>query len=111
MDVESDVPLVGQERVTRVDAHPHPRLTRDKGSLRVLRRGQRVVCVGEGDEEGVALRTELDPAMPAYSIPYQAVVLGENIDVFAPELLEQPSRAFDVREQERDGSGRELAHG
>ncbi len=78
----------------------HPRLTRVERSLRVLRRGQGVVRVGEREEEGVALRAELDPAVAADRIPNQPVVLGKSVDVLTPELLEQPRRSFDVREQE-----------
>jgi hypothetical protein len=41
-----------------------------------------------------------------------ALVLRQHLPVAsAAELVQEPGRALDVREQEGDGAGRELAHG
>ena len=36
-----------------------------------------------------------------------SALLGEQVRVFLPEAFQQPRRALDVREQERDGAGRD----
>jgi hypothetical protein len=39
----------------------------------------------------------------------RSTVIGEHVRVLVAELLQQPRRASNVREQERDGAGRKLA--
>ena len=86
--------------------------------------GQRLRCASaaaatasgarrEGDEEGVALRVDLDAAVAREGLAQDAAVLGERLCVgLAPELVQQPGRALDVGEEEGDGSGGEIAwHG
>ena len=72
-------------------------------------------CVGcapggrEGDEEGVALRVDLDAAVGRERLAQRAPVLGERFAVrVRAELPEQARRALDVGEEERDRAGREL---
>jgi hypothetical protein len=43
----------------------------------------------EGDEEGVALRVHLDPAVARACLADHAAVLGEEIGVGVPVLFEQ----------------------
>jgi hypothetical protein len=38
-------------------------------------------------------------------------MLGQNVGIPVPQLVQQPRRAFDVREEEGDRSARQLAHG
>jgi hypothetical protein len=42
--------------------------------------------------------------------PEDPLVLGKRIAVPRPKLLQEPRRAFDVGEQERDGAARQLGH-
>ena len=44
-------------------------------------------------------------------VAQHAAVLGQHVGVAIAELLEQLRRALDVGEEERDGAGREVAHG
>ena len=65
----------------------------------------------EGDEERVALRVHHPPLVGGEGSTQQPLVLGEHLRVpVAAQLLEQPGRALDVREQEGDGPARELVH-
>ena len=105
MDVHADVALVRNGRLPRVDAHPNREL---EPALRLLGRGQRVGGPGEGDEERVALCVDLDAAVTLERLAQHAAVLFQQPGVGLPVLAQQPGRAFDVREQEGDGAGREL---
>ena len=94
---------------------PHPDADRP-GRERVLPlagRGDGARRGREGDEERVALRVDLDAAVRGEGVAQHAPVLGERLRVrLGPERVQQPRRALDVREEERDGAGRELgAHG
>ena len=63
----------------------------------------------EGEEEGVALRVHLDPALGGARLPDHAPVLGERLRVaLGAELVQQPRRALDVGEEEGDGAGGEV---
>ena len=63
----------------------------------------------EGEEEGVALRVDLDAALGGAGLPDHAPVLGERLRVpLGAELVQQPRRALDVGEEEGDGAGREV---
>ena len=73
-------------------------------------RRKRVRRAGERDEERVALRVHLDAAVPGERVPQHTPVLAQQLDVALSVLVQQPRRAFDVREQERDGAGWKLAH-
>ena len=99
-----------------MQAHPHldlstvrPREVRER-PLRIGRCGDRVLRALEDDEERVALRVDLEPAVPVESLAKQAAVLGEHLLVTIAQGPEQPSRAFDVREEEGDGSAWKLGH-
>ena len=109
VDVDADVALVGHDRLAGVDAHADA----DRAVLeRVPRFGGRRDGVGgarKRDEEGVALGVDLDARVPGERVPQGAPVLGEQIGVARPVLLEEPRRALDVREEKGDGAARELA--
>ena len=65
----------------------------------------------EGEEEGVALGVDLDPALDCARCPDQPPVLGQRFRVgLGAELVQEPRRALDVGEEEGDGAGREAAH-
>ena len=74
---------------------------------RILRRlracdGVRGAC--EGDEEGVALRVDLDAAVSRERLAERAPVLGEHVGVPLAELVQEPRRALDVGEEKGDCS-------
>src|SRR3954469_11446539 len=71
----------------------------------------RVGGTGKGDEEGVTLGVDLDPVMTVDRASQGSPVVGEEIGVSRPVLMDQPGRALDIGEQEGDGAGREVAHG
>jgi hypothetical protein len=65
----------------------------------------------EGDEEGIPLGVDLDPALGGAGGTDHLAVGGERLRVgLRPQLLEQPGRALDVGEEEGDGAGGELPH-
>ena len=109
--VDADVTLSSQDRLAGMDAHPHAdRLGRQR-VLGLARREQRLPRVGEGDEEGVALRVDLDPAVRRERRSQRAPVLSQRVCVpLGAQLVQQRGRALDVGEQERDGAGRQIAH-
>ena len=76
----------------------------------IARRGrERTGSRREGEEERVALGVHLDAALGGARLPDQAAVLGERLRVcLCAELVQELRRALDVREEERDGAGREV---
>jgi hypothetical protein len=111
MDVRADVAPVADDRLAGVDADPDS--DRAAGERRDGLLGRRY-CLprrGERHEERVALGVDLDPAVPGESLAEHAAVLLEHVGVaLCAELVEQPRRALDVREEQRHGAGRKLAH-
>ena len=72
--------------------------------LKSARRG------GEGEEEGVSLRVHLDAVVRGARLSDDSPVLGECFRVrLCAELVQQPRRSLNVREEEGDGAGREIA--
>ena len=72
-------------------------------------------CGGRGrerEEEGVALGIDLDPSLGGAGGADQSAMLRERFDVSVlAELAQEPRRALDISEEERDGAGRDvLAH-
>jgi hypothetical protein len=47
--------------------------------------------------------------MPRKGIAQRASVLAEQVGPAVAVLVQQPRRALDVREEERDGAGRQLS--
>ena len=77
---------------------------------RLARRAERSPGRGEGDKERVALSVDLDAAVVRERIAQQAPVLAQGPGIcLGTEVVEQPGRAFDVGEEERDCSGRQIS--
>jgi hypothetical protein len=110
MDVEPDVPLVGDDRLAGVDAHTHADGPRRQRLLPHPGGGQRVTCARERHEERVALRVDLDPVVRGERCPEHAPVLPQRVRVAVTQLVQQLRRAFDVGEEEGDGAAGKLAH-
>ena len=105
--VEPHVSLVGPERLARMQAHPH---THWAARQRALRVGSRRHCIGRPrkcNEEGVALRVDLDPLVQPPGVSQRTAVLGKHRRIPVAQLPEQPGRSLDVGEEERHGPGRE----
>ena len=63
------------------------------------------------DEERVALRVDLVSAVSVERLAEQALMIGHDGAVGIAELLDEPRRALDVGEEERDRAGRGFHHG
>ena len=117
VDADPDVPLGCGNRLGGVDPHPDPDLpairpgVRAKPALGVDRRAHRIIGTVEGDEEGIALGVDLDPAGCGDALANQPSMLLQHLPIaFRPDLTEQPGRAFDVGEEEGDGPARSFRH-
>jgi hypothetical protein len=98
-----------------VQAHPYLQLVTGRprlgGKRGLRRRGRRDPGAGtsENGEEGISFTVDLDSTGGLECLGEQAVVGRQQLRVpVAADLLQQPRRALDVREQEGDGAGREL---
>ena len=109
VDVLADVALRREERRPRVAADTQPERARRELPRDLLRRLHRACRGREDEEECVPLRIHLDPVVRAACPPHDTPVRIEGCRVIiGPELAQQPGRALDVREEERDGPGREV---
>src|SRR5439155_14529925 len=114
MDAQPDVAALRQRRLAAVQPHAHAQLGAiwpgmcGERALAGDRRLERVVSAAEDGEEGVPLSVDHFAAVRGERIAKDPAVLAEHVSVMASELLEQPSRAFDVREQEGDRAARKL---
>jgi hypothetical protein len=67
-------------------AHPHPHRAVLKRALRICGCRHCVGGAGEGDEEGIALRVDLDSLVPVPRFSQESVVLGEYAGVVVADL-------------------------
>ncbi len=115
-DVEPEIPLAADGRLARVQAHPHPDdravrpLVGGVGALRLDRGRDSVAGAGEGEEERVALRVDLDAPALAEPLAHQPAVVAEDALVPLAEELQERRRALDVAEDEGDGAARKGWH-
>ena len=110
VNVDSDVPLLCDERFACVNAHSYTHRAVTEASLRVACGANRVRGARERNEECISLRVDLDPAVPREGIAQDTTMFGQNFGIAFPELLKQARRPLDVREKQRDGPARQLAH-
>ena len=110
VDVDADVALVGDDRLTRVDPDPHLHRTVAERLLSFSRGRNGVGCASERNEQRVALRVDLDPFVTTEHVAQGAPVIGKQRHVARPVLVQQARRALDVGEEERDRPSRELGH-
>jgi len=109
VDVDPDVAFRGQVRLARME--PHPDLDRAAGQrpLGVYGRPDGVGGPSEGDEEGIALGIDLDPAVSGDGPADDPTMLRQSLVVGVAEIAQQPRRTLDVGEQEGDHTGRQQA--
>jgi len=98
--IEADITLVCDDRLAGVDAHANADRASVQSRLTVASSRKRIRCAGKRDEEPIALRVDLHAIVTAEHVPKHTPMGGERIRVRVAELLEQPCRALDVREQE-----------
>ncbi len=110
VNLEPDIALVGDGGLAGVDPHPHADRAACKRGLPVTCRGERVGSPRESDEERVALRVDLESIMRRERVTQHPPMHGESVRVPVSELAQQASRPLDIREEERDSPGRQLAH-
>jgi len=96
MDVQTHVSLCGDGCLARVDSHAHPNRSAREHPLPCLRRCDRIRSARKGDEECIALRVHLNPAVGCERLPEQAAVLRQGRRICVAELTEELRRAFDV---------------
>ncbi len=115
MDLDPDVAAPFEPGLAGMDRHPDPDLravgpqVRGHGSLHVESAADRIGRVRERREERVALGVDLDPvpALDGGSDDPPMVEQDPGVGVI-PELGQEPGRALDVGEQERDRPARKL---
>ena len=110
MNVETDVPLLGDDCLACVEPHPHPDRAVCKRGLPVTRSSDRVGGSRKGDKERVPLRIDLDPAVRREGVAKGSPMRSKRRRVLVAELVQQASRARDVGEEERDRARRKVAH-
>ena len=110
VDVDADVPFVGDERLAGMQAHAHAdRAPFERGAAGGGGK-QRIRGFREGDEERVALRVYLDATVGLERLAQRSSVAGEDLCIAVTELVDQPRGPFHVGEQEGNGSARQVAH-
>src|SRR5207245_5241048 len=107
--VDSDVSLLGYTRLAGVKPHPDADRPIGQAALGVHSRGSRVRRSRERHEERVTLRIHLDTVVVRTGRAHDPAVIVECIAVSVAELVQQPRRPLDVREEERHYSTREHA--
>jgi len=93
-----------------VQTYPHPNRT-VRPVLSFARSCERIRRARKREEEGVSLRIHLDAAVTGECLAQRLPMLPQHIGVLLAQLAQQPGRPLDVREQEGDRAGGEVAHG
>ena len=104
MDIDAHISLGRDGRLSGMDPHPNVHRACRHCPLRRVRGGDRVMSSRERDEERVALRVYFDAVVFHHRVAKRASMLGEDLHVAVAELVEEPSRTFDVGEEKRHGA-------
>ena len=83
---------------------------REQRKLALYRSEDCVARARERDEEGIPLRVHLVAAVGSERLAQQPLVVREHLSVAIPQLLDEPRRALDVREEEGDCAARKVRH-
>src|SRR5262249_13784407 len=110
-DIEAEIALLSDLRLARMEPHPHLHLFAFRPlvvvqrTLRVDRGRHGVARPREREEERGALGVDLGAAARAEGLAHEVPVVARDAPVaLVPELLQEPGRALDVGEDERDGA-------
>ena len=107
--VDPDVSLLGHPRLAGVEPHPDADRPLGQAALGVRGCGGRVRRARERHEERVTLRVDLDAVVGRASGAHDPAVIVECVAVPVAELVQQPRRPLDVREEKGHHSARERA--
>ena len=77
-------------------------------ALSVLGSRHRIRGTAQRDKERITLRIHLDSAVRHERGPQTAAMLVQRVAVTVAELLQQPCRALDIREEQRDDTRRQV---
>ena len=110
VDVDTDVALVGAHRRACVNPDTHPEWPAHKRLRRLASRRYCVRSDSEYAEDRVALRIDLDAPVSRERSSQQTAVFRKHLGIVVSELGQQTCRALDVREEQRDGAGRQISH-
>ena len=108
MHIDTHIALVRDQRLARMQPHPHPHRSAHQRRLGLLGRRNGIRRPPERDKERITLRIHLHAAVMRERPTQDAPVLRECIGIPIAELGQQTRRALDVREQERYGPGWQL---
>ena len=108
VNVDADVALLGCDRLARVEPHAHSDRAAAERRLPVGGGRDRIGGARERHEERVALRVDLDAAVPRESLPQHTTVLAQQLRVTHAMLVQQPRRPLDIRKQERHRPRRQV---
>jgi hypothetical protein len=89
VDVDTDVPLVGDERLSRVDPDSYSDLPVRHRGLALDRCGHGVACFREGEEERVSLGVDLDSVVFTECLTKEPAVLEQDPRVVITQLHKQ----------------------
>ena len=109
MHVEPHVPLVGPERLARVQPHPHPH--RAAAQARACASAAAATASdarAKATKKASPCVSTSTPLVPPPGVSQRAAVLGKHLRIPVAQLLEQPRRTLNVGEEERHGPGRKL---
>ena len=108
VDIQAHIPLLAQPRLAGVQTHAHPDRAIRKGALSVLGSRHRIRGTAERNKERIALGIHLDPVVRRERSSQTAAMLEQRVAVTIAELLQQPRRALDIREEQRDDPHRQV---
>ena len=93
-----------------MDPHPHP--NRAAAPIASSASAAAATSAGrsrEGDEKGITLRVDLDPLIGPKRRAQDTAMLHQHPRVLlGAQLVQEPRRTLDIREQERHRAGREI---
>jgi hypothetical protein len=110
VDVDSNVAVVSDERLTCVQAHADANRAIGQCVSCPCSSGNGVRCSRERNKERVALGIHFDAAGGSERLAQHPPMLGEHVRVAFTELVQQARRTFHVREEKGDGSCGKVTH-
>jgi hypothetical protein len=115
VDVDPDVVVAGDERISGVQAHANAHIAvgpavRGQSALPLLRRRERLRRIREGNEEAIALRIDLDASVSLEALSEQTPVIRQSLGVSVAERLQEARRPLDVGEEEGNAARRKFGH-
>src|SRR5437660_11878326 len=89
VNVDADIPLLREQRLSRVQTHTDTEPARAESFLRVPRSGKRVVRPPERDKKRITLGVHLSPTVPLKRLSPHAPVLPKYLRIRPAQLVQQ----------------------